>query len=121
VFETRACEHRGTLTTAQILSKVYGACNELLHIASRLGIIDPLLIPPPLPLVGVVIRPHVAPGKPPLRIPDTEFLPATFDIVTDEDTTSPTAVHSSKDLVEAVFFYPAFLSLRFCVIDIEGV
>jgi hypothetical protein len=79
------------------------------------------LFPPPLPPIGVVIGLHVAPGKPPLRIPDTEFLPAALDIVTDEDTTSPRALHSSKYLVRAVFFYPAFLSLRFCVIEIDGV
>jgi hypothetical protein len=79
------------------------------------------LVPPPLPPIGVVIGLHVAPGKPPLRIPDTKFFPATLDIVTNEDATSPRALNSSKYLVRAVFFYPAFLSLRFCVIEIDRV
>jgi hypothetical protein len=90
-------------------------------VASRLGIIGSLLFPPPLPPIGVVIGLHVAPGKPPPGIPDPEFLPAALDIVTNEDTTSPLALHSSKYLVRVVFFYPAFLSHRFCVIEIDGV
>jgi hypothetical protein len=98
--KARTWNHGGIFAASEILAQTHSAYHEIILVSDRASAIVLSLdgMPPPSPRVIVVAGLYLPPGKTPVWIPDTEFLPSTLDAMTNDDTLPPAAFQFSETL-----------------------